>query len=170
MTHYRTATEAERVTKAVDSDGEEVLVHTACAERNAETIDAYGGDYTYEDGDTCAVCGNDLAHDAAKLMTMAPMLITHLAWDEGDVTDTFGLFDKTRKTLCGKTVPVRQIDNQRFGCLECERLFAEHTQGMRVLLCHAEEQNFGDPLDRIAMRAAIDRREAIMAGRNGVVQ
>lgn len=64
MTHYRTVTEAERVTLATETSGEDVLVHTACARRNADTLEAWGGDYTYEDGDTCAVCGNDLTSRA----------------------------------------------------------------------------------------------------------
>ena len=64
MTHYRTATEAQRVTVATDSDtDEDVLVHVACAEANPETITPWGWDYTYEDGECCAVCGNDLAQE-----------------------------------------------------------------------------------------------------------
>lgn len=64
MTHYRTEADAKRATITTDSDtGEDVLVHVACADKNPEAIAPWGGDYTYKDGDCCAVCGNDLAHE-----------------------------------------------------------------------------------------------------------
>lgn len=66
MTHYRTTSEARHVTLAFDSDSDQdVLVHVECANRNPETLSPTGEDYTYEDGDCCPVCGNDLAHKAA---------------------------------------------------------------------------------------------------------